>query len=133
MRYVWAVCGIVLVLVWAVAPSRSDDAPTSPPPPATGEPITGDPSTPNPGDETVVKDPHTPYTAEDVGGESATWSRDQLTPEERAVADLGSNTEAWNDIHAGYRSAVLQQSAAVTAEVAARQLGVEHVGIGVVP
>lgn len=82
----------------------------------------------------MPKDPHRPYGPEDVGGSDSLWSREQLTPEEREIADRGVGDQGWNSIHAGYHAAALQRAAAVTAEVAERQLGAEHVDtVGVVP
>lgn len=93
------------------------------------EPISGDPVTPNPGDETEVKDPFKPYG---IGPPEAAIPREQLTPAEQAAADRARNLDG--TALDKYRGAVLQRSASVTGEVAARRLGVDNLtSIGVVP
>ena len=105
------------------------DLPAVPAPTFTDEPITEAPATPNPGDETVVKDPFAPYG---IGPPEHAIQREQLRPEERAALDRAHNQTAATLEQ--YRQAVLQRSAAVGAEVAAHQLGVDHLAtIGVVP
>ncbi len=124
----------VLVLALAAA---SQSAPTPTPPEfdeATrvsdaAEPITGAPAIPNPGDAIEVKDPFAPYG---IGPAEEAITRDQLRPDERAAADRASNHDA--QTLEKYRKAVLQKSASITAEAAARQLGVDNLKtVGVVP
>ena len=95
----------------------------------TSELITGTPAQPNPGDETEVKDPFEPYG---IGLPEQAIPREKLSPAEQAAADRSRNHDAATLEH--YRSAVLQRSAAITGDVAARRLGVENLkSIGVVP
>lgn len=97
--------------------------------PDTNEPITGEPAKPNPGDETKVKDPFEPYG---IGPPEHAIARDQLSAREQAAVDRTKNADATT--LASYRRAVLQQSARITAEIAARQLGTDNLkSVGVVP
>ena len=101
-------------------PSHSQSVPES---------ISGEPAVPNPGDETEVKDPFEPYG---IGPPEHAIPREHLRPEERAAADRARNLDA--AALASYRDAVLQRSASITGEVAARRLGVDNLKtVGVVP
>lgn len=125
-----ATCLVLFAILVAVSTSRSDDLDgVVPANPIVGEPITGEAVVPNGGDETPTKDPFAPY---DIGPPEEAIRYDELTPEEQATANGARNLDA--RVLDGYRSAVLQRSGAVAAEVAARQLGVDNLdAVGVVP
>ena len=112
--------------------ASTQTAPTLPAGDAVAEPITGTPVTPNPGDESVQKDPFALY---DVGPPGTkTWSYNDLTATEKAWADKNADTTGWDQIHSAYASAVQEQAQQAAAASAASQLGVDTLaGTGVVP
>jgi hypothetical protein len=129
MMSVSLVCSLLLI----AATSRSDVAPANPPlePTPIDEPITGTPITPAPGTESTVppKDPFAPY---DPG--PGTWAYEDLSAEERALADRGRDTTGWTEINGAFANASKEQAQRAAAAAAATQMGVSNVGdTGVVP
>jgi hypothetical protein len=127
-----------LVVLLCTATSHGDVAPGAnppqlPPSSAPAEPITGTPVTPNPGDETVVKDPFSPYSIGPPGTKA--WAYKDLTPDEQAWADKTKDTTGWDSIHAQWGQAIQQQAQQAAAASAAAQLGLvdNSGGVGVVP
>jgi hypothetical protein len=125
------VCGVLFL----TATSRSDVAPPDIPLAATpiDEPITGAAITPAPGTTNSVppKDPFAPY---DVGPTNATWSYNDLSTAERALADRGRNTDGWTEVNAGFAAASAEQAQRAAAAAAASQLGVADLATaGVIP
>lgn len=57
-----------------------------------------------------------------------------MTPAEQAVIDRGSNTDGWSEVHNAFSSATLERVDAVSPQIAAAILGVDHLDeVGVVP
>lgn len=134
MRAFQILCGVITVIVIAFArASYGDGEPIDEPEDPideTTEPITGEAVMPNPGDETPMRDPFTPY---DIGGPAAAWRLEDLKPEERVVAQRGvdQNTQEVQDAYAG---AARDMAATARANSAAIAIGVQPLGqIGVVP
>lgn len=134
MRTIQILCGVaaVIVLAFANAWGEGDDDPDEIDQPIdeTAEPITGEAVMPNPGDETPMRDPFTPY---DIGGEAAAWRLEDLEPEERVVALRGvdANDQGVQDAYAELARASAAQA---QIEVAARRLQLQDPEeIGVVP
>lgn len=120
--------GLLGALLLSAGISRSDGTSTTPDPAATSVRPT---IVPNPGNESPPRDPFTPY---DTGGPQAEWSYDKLTPEEKAVADRGLDTEAQDATHAVWERANEESRRASRAAVAAHGLGVSGIAdIGVIP
>jgi hypothetical protein len=96
----------------------------------TTEPITGEAVTPNPGDEQPMRDPFTPY---DIGGPAAAWRLEDLTAEERLVAERGVDGNS-QDVQDAYADAAQGMAAAARANSAGIALRMQQLGeIGVVP
>ena len=130
MRTFLICCLAGFAIAWATSSTSSSDPPPDPPP-ATSPGITGQPSVPNPGDESVFKDPFVPYG---IGDDPlAGWTYSSLTSEEKVVADRGRNTTGAQAIHDAYGGAGEELAIRAAAEAAATQLGVELGSIGVVP
>lgn len=96
----------------------------------TTEPIIGEAVTPNPGDEQPMRDPFAPY---DIGGAAAAWRLEDLTADERVVAQRGvdDNNQEMQDAYAG---AAQDMAATARANSPAIALRMQQLGeIGVVP
>jgi hypothetical protein len=121
---------LVLAFALVARPNHgaSDPAGALPNPTLEDEPISGEPAEPNPGDEEAP--PHLgPY---ETGGPAAEVTYEQLSPEERAVADRGRDAAGWQGIHQTYRLGAQQIATDAAADTAARRLGVrklEHMGV----
>lgn len=69
-----------------------------------------------------------------MGPPEAVWTYEQLSPADKAVADLGRDTSGWDAIHEEYAAASAQQAEISKAEMAAMLLGLNALGnMGVVP
>jgi hypothetical protein len=113
------IAGIVLA---TVSISRGDETQAEFPAPSDStEPITGLPLLPLKGFEQPGRDPFAPY---DVGDPNATWEYEDLTADERAVADRGLD-EDQTAVQDGYASAAKELGIRAKAESAAIQLGVD--------
>lgn len=134
MRTIQILLGVAIAVILAfVRASYGDgEVPEEPGEPIdeTTEPITGEAITPNPGDEQPMRDPFTPY---DIGGQAAAWRLEDLTAEERVVAQRGvaDNNQDVQDAYAGTAQDMAATARANSAGIALRmqQLG----EIGVVP
>jgi hypothetical protein len=85
---------------------------------------------PNPGDEQPMRDPFTPY---DIGGAAAAWRLEDLTAEERVVAQRGLDDDQ-QAVQDAYAEAARDMATRARAESAATKLGIQQLGqIGVVP
>jgi len=131
MRALMIACGVVLAIVFATMSSSRGDEASDPSSTELTEPITGTAVEPTPGPREPVHEPFTPY---DFGGPQAAWSYEQLTKEEKQVADRGLN-EDQTAIQNDYAAATAALAAKASADRAALQLGVdESLGeTGVVP
>lgn len=119
---------IAFVLLLFAATSRSDVA--DPSAGLDAESIAA-PITPKPGNEAPPRDPFTPYG---VGGSQAEWRYEDLTDEEKEVADRGHETDAWGATHEVWEHALQERSRGARAEIAGRQLGVQNLSsLGVLP
>jgi len=96
------------------------------------EPITGDPADPQPGSETVQKNPSEPY---DIGPPEHAWKLEQLSADEKAAVERGRTAGATRaGMHEALTLAAKEQSKRARAEAAQHQLGVDSLdAIGVVP
>ena len=123
---------ICFAFVIAAASSSSRSQPADDPPVAApAEPITGPAVMPAPGDETGPRDTFTPYG---TGNLEANWKYEDLTTDEKVVADKGRDVANWKGIHDAYRQAAIERAAQAVADAAAHQLGVDDLGTtGVVP
>jgi len=123
----WLVVVAVAVLLVA-SRSQSDDLGTTteaPPSVDLSFPAKA-PLGPNP-----PRGPNAPY---DVGPPEAVWSYDQLSPADKAVADRGRDTTAWQAVHDEYAAASEERAEITKAEMAAQLLGLHALGAtGVVP
>ncbi len=127
-------CGVVLGVVFVLAtisPSRGDSeaseeaASTDDP----AEPITKAASMPFKGSESPMRDPFAPY---DVGDSNGVWKYEDLTADEKAVADQGLDQDQ-SKIQDGYAAAAKDIAARAKSDAAAIQLGVENLAeVGVV-
>ena len=129
-----------VVIATACASSLDPTARTpaiDPSPPAADEAITGSAVMPNPGNESPPRDPFTPYSTGPGPSEKTpkpTWSYDDLTDEEKIVADKGPDTRAWQPIHDAYARASAELAQHAAAEAAEHRLGLDGLaGVGVVP
>lgn len=131
MRALMIACGVVVAVVFATMSSSRGDGEPSAPLPTEPEPITGPAVEPTPGPREPVHELFTPY---DFGGPQAAWSYEQLTPEEKQVADRGLD-EDQTAIQNAYAAATAAHAAKAWADRAALQLGFdESLGeTGVVP
>lgn len=119
----------LFALVVLVSASSHGDVATSPSPrptlpaaAATPEPITGTAAMPVAGSETIVKDPFALYEPGPPG--TKTWTYSELSPAEKAWVDKNANAAGWDQIHAGWASAVRERTTQAAAEAAAHQLGI---------
>lgn len=123
----WLVLGMAAVLLFAVT-SRGDDLGTTteaPPSVDLSFPAKA-PLGPNP--------PPGPNSAYAVGPPESVWSYDQLSPADKAVADRGRDTTAWQAVHDEYAAASAERAEITKAEMAAMLLGLHALGAtGVVP
>ena len=101
-----------------------------PSPPAPAERITGEAVVPNPGNESPPRDPFSPYST----GPGPTWSYEDLTADEKIVADKGRDARAWQPINDAFSRASAELAQHAAAEAAEHQLGLDSLaGLGVVP
>ena len=142
----WALmCSVLLV----AASSRSDVAGTTSTPilaeapvttDAVAEPTTGQPSAPATGDETLPKDPFSPYGVlpppdpKAAAPSNPIWRYTDLSLAEKEVADRGRDVTGWDATHNAFAAAVALRAHDAAATSAASQLGVEDLATtGVVP
>lgn len=117
------VCVALAIVLATVAPSRGDGESPTPVPESSSEPITGTPAEPLPG---TPREPlHEPFTPYGIGGPQAAWSYEQLTVEEKAVADRGLD-EDQTAIQDAYAAASAALAATAAADQAALQLGFDE-------
>ena len=67
-----------------------------------------------------------------VGPPEAIWTYEDLTADERVVADRGRSVD-YSAVHDGYKAAVQLRSQKASADAAARKLGIETLETGIVP
>ena len=122
MRTVTLLCCFLVAITLASTTSRSDsqlDTPTAPSPVASPPP-TG----------AGLRDPFTPYS---IGAPEAAIPYEQLSPEERTVADAVHNQD-FSAVHEAYAAAVRVRSADAAAEAAVIMMGLESVSdLGAAP
>ena len=117
-------CIAIAIVVATVSTSRGDGEPTDgsgSAPDDTTEPITGSAVMPFKGSETPMKDPFAPY---DIGGAEAAWKYEDLTQDEKVVADQGLN-EDQAAVQDAYAIAARGLAELAKAESAAIQLGLD--------
>lgn len=135
MRAILVLCCVAAaILIATVSSSRGDGESTDSTTVAadeTTEPITGTASVPKTGDESIPRDPFSPF---ETGGSAAEWSHDKLTAAEKAVADRGLD-EDQSSVQDAYAAASRAMAAQAKADAAATQLGVDDNldQLGVVP
>jgi hypothetical protein len=127
-------CVAVALVIATISKSRGEGGATDSSAIAeddTTEPITGKPVMPFKGSETPMKDPFSPYG---IGGSEAAWKYEDLTRDEKAVADRGLN-EDQAAVQDAYAAAAKGLAARAKSESAAIQLGIDMQleNIGVVP
>lgn len=121
MREVLILAATIAAIVLATVSISRGDGEAQPESPTPVDDTAEQPVLPLKGFEQPGRDPFVPY---DVGDPDATWKYEDLTDDERAVADRGLD-EDQTPIQDGYASAAMELGNRAKAESAAIQLGVD--------